>query len=113
MSASTLVRRLEDLPEDRSICGFRKQMIAREDGAPNSFSYLRISDATPHYHKKTTEFYYVLEGTGILELDGEEVELRKDTVVMIPPGVRHRAYGEVTALVIGNPPFSPDDQFFD
>lgn len=33
-------------------------------------------------------------------------------VVSIPPGVLHELTGEVEVLVIGVPPFQPDDQFF-
>jgi len=29
-----------------------------------------------HYHKVSEEFYYVVEGTGMMELNGEERELR-------------------------------------
>lgn len=74
-----------------------------------SISHLEIKDAQRHYHKKTTELYYCLEGKGYLELDEEEVELEPGTVVMIPPGIRHRAYGDVKVLVVCCPAFSPND----
>ena len=106
-----LVRKLAEIGEDRSTCGFRKRLITAEDTDTNSFSVLKFSDAVKHYHKHTTEFYYCLEGTGLLELDAGRVELTPGTLVMIEPGVAHRATGDCTGLVIGNPPFSPSDQF--
>lgn len=106
-----LLRRAEDCPTDVSICGTRQRLITAADTPLNSFSRVQISDAQAHYHGHTTEFYYVLEGEGYIELDGETVALAKGDMVMIQPGVKHRAYGNLTALVVGNPPFSPDDQF--
>jgi mannose-6-phosphate isomerase-like protein (cupin superfamily) len=106
-----LVRRLSEVEEDRSTCGFRKRLITAEDTDKNSFSVVKFSDAQKHYHKRTTEFYYCLEGEGVLELNGDKVPLSPGTLVMIEPMVAHRAVGEVTGLVIGSPPFTPEDQF--
>lgn len=106
-----LVRRAAECPSDVSICGTRQRLITSADTPLNSFSRVKISDARAHYHKRTTEFYYVLEGAGFIDLDGETVALSTGDMVMIEPGVKHRAYGNLTALVVGNPPFSPDDQF--
>ena len=68
-----------------------------------------MSEAERHYHVKTTEFYYVLSGKGILELDGDRVELVPGTLVMIPPEVRHKAVGKLEALIIGLPSLDPAD----
>ena len=42
-------------------------------------------DSRPHYHKKTTEIYYVLEGEGHLEIDKDKVPLKPGVSVLIPP----------------------------
>jgi mannose-6-phosphate isomerase-like protein (cupin superfamily) len=60
-----------------------------------------------------TEIYVVLEGNGHLELDGEKVPLRPFTAVMIKPGCRHRAVGELRILNIAIPAFDPADEWFD
>lgn len=106
-----IVRHLPEITEERSTCGFRKRLITADDETPLSASYVAISDATPHYHKNTTEFYYVLEGEGTLELDGESVPVSAGSAVLIRPNVRHRATGNIIALVVGNPPFHQDDLF--
>jgi len=105
------VRRAAECPTDVSICGTRQRLITSADTPLNSFSRVQISDAQAHYHEHTTEFYYVLEGTGFIQLDGETIALSQGDMVMIQPGVKHRAYGNITALVVGNPPFTTDDQF--
>jgi len=106
-----LVRRLWEVEEDRSACGFRKRLITGQDSDKNSFSVVKFSDAQKHYHKRTTEFYYCLDGEGVLELGDDKVALTPGTLVMIEPGVAHRAIGNCTGLVVGSPPFTPEDQF--
>ena len=113
MSGETgyIVRQLQEIAEERSTCGFRKRLFTADDGSSLSVSYVAISDAQPHYHKTTTELYYVLEGEGALELDGESVPVSPGSAVLIRPTVRHRATGNIVALVVGNPPFHADDLF--
>lgn len=108
-----VVKHLEDLDEFRSTCGFRRSVITDQDTDALSMSVLRISDSTKHYHLKTSEVYYILEGEGQLELNEDVVPLRPGTAVFIEPGVRHSAKGEVTALIVGVPPFDKDDTLFD
>jgi len=45
----------------------------------------------------------VLSGKGILELDGDRVELVPGMLVMSPPEIRHKADCKVKALIIGLP----------
>lgn len=40
-----------------------------------------------HYHQQTDEFYYVVDGEGILIMDDQQVELHRGVVVY----VRHAA----------------------
>ena len=108
-----LVRKVGQTPEERSTCGFRKRLITKEDFEGANFTFLSVYEAERHYHRKTTEFYYVLKGKGVLELDGDQVELEPGTLVMIRPGTRHRAEGQVETLIVGIPPFDPADTFFD
>lgn len=70
-------------------------------------------DSRTHYHRKMTEIYVVLEGEGYLEADGERIPLRPLTTVMIRPGCRHRAVGNLKILNIPMPPFDPADEFED
>ena len=48
------------------------------------------------------EVYVVLEGTGILEIEGKPVELRQGHAVFVPAGADHRftAYEQLAVLVI-------------
>ncbi len=108
-----LVQTVDSLDEVRSTCGFRRALFTKDDSDRISMSVLRIDDSTKHYHLATHEIYYVLDGEGRLELDDEEVPLTPGTAVLVKPGVRHSAKGEVTVIVVGSPPFKPEDMFFD
>jgi quercetin dioxygenase-like cupin family protein len=70
-----------------------------------------IDGARPHYHKIATELYYVLEGSGTVIVDGEEHEVRKGSLVHIPPGLIHSARGRMKVLVVGVPDISGEDFF--
>jgi len=42
-----------------------------------------------HVHKVQEQVYYVLEGEGLLTLDGDKHLMRPHDYVYVPPGVRH------------------------
>lgn len=110
-----LIRHESDAPKERSACGWRHLLISRQDLelAPAAWAHaVDIDGARPHYHKRSTELYYVLEGEGTVTLDGVEHPVRKGSIVQIPPGVVHGAKGRVRVLVVGIPDIADDDLFF-
>ncbi len=109
-----LVRHEGEAPRERSTCGFRDRLLSREDaGSVAAWAHaVDIEGAKPHYHKVATELYYVLEGEGVVILDGVEHPVRKGSIVQIPPGVVHAAKGRVRVLVVGIPDMADDDLFF-
>jgi mannose-6-phosphate isomerase-like protein (cupin superfamily) len=109
------VRRAEDVPPVPCPCGRSTRIVTATDGLGCSFHVTEIRDSVRHYHRKCAEVYYVLEGTGQMELDGETVTVEPGTVVTIQPGTRHRLWSErsVRTVVVAVPPFDPDDEYFD
>ena len=73
---------------------------AEEDAAAGEVHHVEISDAKLHFHEKTDEFYYIIDGHGTMILDDEEIELHKGLVVYVPRGVKHKAIGKLTVLTI-------------
>ena len=45
-----------------------------------------------HYHEGTAHFFYVLDGEGVIEVEGEELELEAGTVAWVGEGDRHRLF---------------------
>ena len=70
-------------------------------------------DAKAHYHKRLTEIYFVLEGSGQIELDGETYEIKQGNSILIKPGCRHRAIGKLKIINVAIPAFDPEDEWFD
>jgi quercetin dioxygenase-like cupin family protein len=70
-----------------------------------------IDGAKLHYHKRSTELYYVLDGEGSVSLDGVDHPVTRGSLVHIPPGVVHGAQGRMRVLVVGIPDIAEDDYF--
>jgi len=81
-------------------CGQIRCIIEEKDGAAGEVHRVEIEDAKLHYHARTDEFYYVIDGEGTMILDDDEIELHKGVVVYVPRGVKHKAKGRLTVLTI-------------
>ncbi|MCZ7534564.1 MAG: cupin domain-containing protein [Acidimicrobiia bacterium] len=118
--ASASVRHLADQTEFRSTCGFRRDLTLSVPGEPLWFHYLRIRDARRHSHRRTTEYYFVVDGEGHIELDDDRVAIAKGDLVVIPPGTRHDAIPEegrelhVLIIAVPDPEDErPDEDYYD
>lgn len=95
-------------------CGSAKRAFVDEPDQIASMHVTEIkADAKLHYHKQMTELYYVLEGEGLMELDGDEHPIKPGSAIMIRPGCRHRAVGQMKMLIVPIPAFDPKDEWFD
>jgi mannose-6-phosphate isomerase-like protein (cupin superfamily) len=69
-----------------------------------------------HYHAEAEEIYYLVEGTGELELDGERRQVGVGDAVLIPPGAWHQitAGGQrLRFLCCCAPAYRHEDTFFE
>ena len=112
-----MIARMDDIDAVDCPCGASRRAFVSTDNPTATLHMVEISadppKADPHYHKKLTEMYFVLEGDGHIELDGERFELKPRTAVLIKPGCRHRAVGDLRIIVTAVPAFDPDDEWFD
>jgi mannose-6-phosphate isomerase-like protein (cupin superfamily) len=81
-------------------CGQIRPLVEEADAAAAEIHHVEIQDAKLHYHERTDEFYYIIDGTGRMVLDDEEIELHPGVVVYVPRGVRHKAVGRLTVLTV-------------
>jgi mannose-6-phosphate isomerase-like protein (cupin superfamily) len=102
--STTLPRFLRRDPADvepwAETCGQIRPLIEEHDEAAGEVHHVEIHDAKLHYHERTDEFYYVIDGEGTMVLDDEVIELHKGVVVYVPRGVRHKAVGKLTVLTV-------------
>ena len=68
-----------------------------------------------HYHKESEEFYFIQEGRGRMEIDGETREVSPGDAILIPPGAWHQitALSPLKLLCCCSPPYSHEDTYFE
>lgn len=102
-----------DLKPSDCPCGQAFRALAEVDTFPGTMHRTEISGtAQAHYHQRLTETYYVLEAApgSFVELDGDRIPVRPGVCLVIPPGVVHRAVGQMVILNIVIPKFDPQDE---
>ncbi|MDF2957313.1 MAG: Mannose-6-phosphate isomerase [Candidatus Alkanophagales archaeon MCA70_species_1] len=66
-----------------------------------------------HFHKTSEEIYFILEGRGVMEVEGERAEVAAGQAIVIPPGKAHciENVGDVPLrfLCHCSPPYSHED----
>lgn len=104
------------LPGVACPCGTARRAFTDVADFPGTVHMTEIgTDARLHYHKKLTETYYFLEcaDDARIQLDDELISVHPGMCVMIRPGVRHRAVGQMKVLIFVLPKFDPADEWFD
>ena len=68
-----------------------------------------------HYHKLTEEIYFILEGAGEIELDGERRMVGPGDAILIPSDARHTimATEPLRFLCCCAPPYSHEDMYLE
>lgn len=112
-----VVRHRSEAPTVPCPCGMSTRILTAADGGPCSVHVTSIADSVRHYHRDTTEVYYILEGTGKMELAGEWHAVSPGSVIRIDKGTRHRLVGDcgkaISTIVMAFPPFNDKDEWFD
>ena len=93
---------------DRTNAPVEKQSLA-EASVPAGGSTQR------HYHRLSEEFYFILEGRGRMEIDGETREVIPGDAILIPAGTWHTITAEepLRFLCCCAPPYSHEDTYFE
>jgi mannose-6-phosphate isomerase-like protein (cupin superfamily) len=110
-----LVRRLAEAPTVPCPCGESTRPLTRAETPACNLHVTFIKDSVKHYHKECTEVYYILEGQGKMELNGDVVDIEPDMIIYIEPFTRHRLWSAdgVRTIVFGVPALNMDDEYFD
>jgi mannose-6-phosphate isomerase-like protein (cupin superfamily) len=92
---------------------FSKMLVRPEPSGSKLIDY-RVSVyqprayVAPHKHRIQEQVYHVLDGEGLMEIEGQRTVVRKDDVIFIPPGVEHAIYNtglvDLRFIVVTTPP---------
>jgi mannose-6-phosphate isomerase-like protein (cupin superfamily) len=119
MPASTakgyLVRHIQEAPTVACPCGQSTRPLTLADTPVCNFHITFIQDSVRHYHKECTEVYYILEGQGKMEMNGDEIDIRPGLILYIEPYTRHRLKSKdgVRTIVFGVPALKAEEEYFD
>lgn len=105
-----------EIPGTPCPCGTARRAFSDIEDFPATVHVTEISvNAQKHYHKTLTETYFFLEcgDEAKMELDDEIIPVHPGMSIMIRPGTRHRALGEMKVLIMVLPKFDPSDEWFD
>jgi len=102
------------------ICGTAIELINKRTSIPNKVSLAIIildvgKESEEHYHKKTEEIYYILEGCGVVMIDSTRYEIKPGHAVFLPINSLHKiinaADKPLKLVCADSPPFDPNDVF--
>jgi mannose-6-phosphate isomerase-like protein (cupin superfamily) len=95
---------------DLSTARVRNQSLAEATLEP-------ASATQRHYHRESEEIYYLVEGSGEIEVDGERARVAPGDAILIPPGAWHQIRadddGQLRFLCCCAPPYRHEDTFFE
>jgi len=92
---------------DRTNAPVEKQSLAEAS--------MQTGQATErHYHKNSEELYFLLEGTALMEIDGESRDVGPGDAILIPAGAWHQilAKTDLRFLCCCAPPYEHSDTYF-
>lgn len=114
--ATGLIRNVVEVPWQEFPGHFGSALskaLVRPETAGSRLIDYRISRYQPmahvvlHAHRMQEQVYHVLEGEGMMELDGKRQVVRKHDVIYIPPGVEHaisnNGLADLTFIVVTTP----------
>ena len=116
-----IVQQLENQSPFTTKDGSTIRSILDRTNAPVEKQSLAEATMTPgqstdrHYHKLCEEFYFLLEGTARMEIDGESRDVGTGDAILIPAGARHQitAKTNLRFLCCCAPPYDHADVYFD
>jgi len=96
----------------RSILDRTNAPVANQSLAEATVAAGRVTQR--HYHKLSEEFYFILEGAGTMEIDGDERPVSPGDAILIPPGAWHQitATRDLRFLCCCAPPYAHADTYF-
>lgn len=114
MLREALIRRETEVAHVQDICGLIRLLTRRDDFAGGNVVTVEMRGAsTPHFHKSTTEFYFVIGGPGTIVAGRQVIAANAGTLVLIPPLTAHFVIPRnvMKLVVFAVPAWQKSDEF--
>ncbi len=110
-----VVKKVKDVSPQEITCGIMRELTNSKDFKDMSIIHVRITGSTKkHYHKDSTEIYFVLKGSIDVKIDGKVEHLEEGEMIMIYPNTNHEAWKtseeDAEILTISSPSWAEDDE---
>ena len=118
-----LIRDIADYPHERMIDQSLLCELLHPDKVPGAaglacsvaHAIVPPGESTlPHMLVRSTEIYYLLSGTGEMNIDDEHTPVREGQIILIPPGarqfIRNTGSKNLVFLCIVTPRWQADDE---
>ena len=71
-----------------------------------------LAFSEPHYHPET-EIYFILQGSGLVVVGGQEQRVQEGSVIIIPSNIAHFTIPEkdLVIAVLNTPPFKTENYY--
>jgi mannose-6-phosphate isomerase-like protein (cupin superfamily) len=114
LSKGYLVRRIDDAPVVQCSCGQSTRPLTSAETPVCNLHVTFITDSVKHYHRETTEVYYILEDHGKMELNDDVIDVEPGMIIYIEPFTAHRLLSTqgVRTIVFGVPAYHQDDEYY-
>jgi mannose-6-phosphate isomerase-like protein (cupin superfamily) len=66
-----------------------------------------------HYHERATQFFYILNGVALFEIDGEQIEVKAKEGIQIEKGTKHRIMNQANTdleFILSSQPSTTNDR---
>lgn len=108
------LQHLSEMDTVKCPCGNTRRAFAVPENPLATVHMVDITeDSQSHYHRRLTEVYLIIEGSGFMEVNGERIPVKALDTLFIERGCRHRAIGDLRIVNIPIPSFDPEDEWFD
>ncbi|HKJ90443.1 MAG TPA: cupin domain-containing protein, partial [Oceanipulchritudo sp.] len=108
------LQHLSEMDTVKCPCGNTRRAFAVPENPLATVHMVDITeDSQSHYHRRLTEVYLIIEGSGFMEVNGERIPVKALDTLLIERGCRHRAIGDLRIVNIPIPSFDPKDEWFD
>ncbi|GMU19801.1 MAG: hypothetical protein AMXMBFR12_09920 [Candidatus Babeliales bacterium] len=106
---------IKDIQPQKCGCGLVYEIPNPISAANESFAIAdmrNLAFSEPHYHPET-EIYFILQGSGLVVVGGQEIAVQKGSVVIIASNIAHFTIPEkdLVMAVVNTPSFKPENYY--